>query len=209
MVKLKGPALSQEASGQLAKTLTFAQLKKSPYLKTISIPKQPRTPEQMIPRIIVGFLGKNWRNLSQAQKATWSPRANALHLSPYHAFVRVNAKRFSTWRAPSKQDPATEAGVPGPINSLTAVGGKGYVKLQVTRWGPPLMWGFILQRSTAWPMPPKFLEQVAVFVMNPIGLVTTYYDTGLAPGVYYHGVRHFYPTGLLHTNFPVTTTTVT
>jgi len=196
MVKLTGPGLSSAASGSLADTITFSKCKGQHYLRKHSKPANPRTAPQTSPRAIMRFLSQAWTALPDPQKASWQPRATTLNVSPYHAFLHANLRRWSQFRAPSQTDPASETGTQPYATFFKCYGGSGCAYIELKIYTLHNGWGFILFRSTAPTFPTGPTNALRLFPITETG--TIYYtDPDLTPGTYYYNARHFTTEGLL------------
>lgn len=144
MVVLKTPLGSQRASGSLAGVLTFREAQARHVAGIKSNPKQPRTLAQRATRIWMAWLSKQWSTLSFLQKRTWLNYADSPLLSPYHAYIRYNTRRWITQPgdatfpdefhfAPSIEYPASEAALQSDRINQTTGAGPGYIwhKFQV------------------------------------------------------------------------------
>lgn len=118
MVKVYGPAMSIDASGTLAKTITFSKWKGRNYLRSRVIPSNPQSGAQTGRRGMFAFLSQAWNALSVADKATWQDHADELVASCFNAYVSDNMKRWHNFRGPTQAFPATETGTPSD-NAIT------------------------------------------------------------------------------------------
>lgn len=138
MVVLKTPLGSQRASGTLAGALTFRQAHSRNVASIKSNPKQPRTLAQRATRIWMTWLSKQWATLSFLERHTWLNYAASPLLSPYHAYIRYNTKRWITQPgianypdefhfAPSINYPAGEDTATMSLYTHTSGGGPGLI----------------------------------------------------------------------------------
>lgn len=207
MVKLTGPCLSTEAHGKLANAVAFTTSKRGTSLKKHQAPKQPNTGKQLSARAIIKWLSENWKLLSDPQKATWTARAQHLHVARYHAFIAYNADRWNNFLAPSKEYPATET-PPGPNSPTFQLLPR--IKMARLRIGIPtgsIPWGLAVQRSTS-PIGIPTHDTTVHFMLQDAASVVFWFDTPLATGTYYYKVQPFTETGLKGTGSPVRTVVI-
>lgn len=195
MIKLIGPGLSTEASGKLADAIVFSHSAKRAYAKAHAAPKNPKTPGQLGVRANMKFLAQIWQTLTPAQQASWEDPANLAGVYPYHAFISVNAFRWSTYRTPSKEHPATETTTPGNITNWQALPKVAHAYLRVMTIATPHPWGFIFYRAPATGFTPDRSNAIG-FIEKIPGTPNIYLDTPLLPGTYYYRVTSFHETGL-------------
>lgn len=189
MIKLYGPAISQDATGKLADALIFSKSKKRAYAKAHANPAQPRTPKQLSVRTMTTWLNNWWRTLTTAQQATWQDRAESYHLPRYHAFHKANKLRWTNYLAPSNVDPPTSTPT---IPSLPSDGFTAGVKCAIARiryGGPPTTEAFIIFRVTGPADPPTQQNAIHILTAPPPGIWVTWRDTPLATGTYWYWVR--------------------
>lgn len=208
MVKLTGPMHSTTALGTVAKTLIFSQSKNTNYMKTHAAPKNPKTDLQVSVRALVKFLSENWKTLSLAQQQSWFLKATSKNIHLYHAYIGANQSRWTTFRAPSKQDPATET-LPAPANPLiTAFPSGSTAVLRI--WSPTgaMPWGLFIHRGTITNFP-RLRENVIGILLQDIAADVYYYDKNLTPGTYYYRAIPFTETGLKGPNSAQRTVVIT
>jgi len=208
MIKLKAPGLSPDASGSLADALTFSTAKGRAYAKKHAAPKQPRTQAQLAVQTMTGFLAHEWKNLSPADHATWSARANLTRIYPYHAYIAANAKRWHNFRSPSKQDPATEATPPIDNGLWHATVGYRQVTLDFYNYPSPNYWACCFYRWSNTPYIPS-LDQIIIIKAADPGTYTYAKDAYLQPGVYRYMHNYISIDGLMGSNTDVKIRTVT
>jgi len=196
MVKLKGPIHALEASGTIADILTIAADARGAYARRKPIPSQPRTPGQLTVRALMKWLAQEWQQLTPAEQATWQEMADARSVAPYHCFVAENHHRWTSYLAPSKEYPATEAGYKPKATNIVGTGGPGYAEVTVLNQVTWPDWGWIIYRDTS-PMLTKTRTDARAFIRKDFGQPSTWRDTPLAPGTYYYACQGFHTTGKL------------
>ena len=112
MAKLDGPLMSMGASGSIGGVLTFGANKGRNFVRRLVIPSNPQSAAQTGVRSMMGWMGKEWAQLSAGNQATWQTKATQFNISPFNAFVKQGMDNWSNALAPQRQDPA-EAAAPG------------------------------------------------------------------------------------------------
>lgn len=189
MIKLTGPALSEEAAGKLAGVLSFAKSKKGTYAKKLTAPAQPRTGPQVGVRAVMKFLAQEWKGISPTRQDTWQARAAQMELYKYHAYISGNQIRWRSFLGLTQQDPAPTAGTnpDAPLLYADPLIAQAIIKTQAVGSGG--VWGYFLFRSTTGGFTPAVDNCVAVFAKQ--AYVSVYYDTPLEPGTYYYRAQGF------------------
>ena len=90
-----------EAHGALNKTLIFARLGGTSYVKNYNTPANPKSSAQMGIRCMSKFLTQNWSALTEPQKAKFQTLAEEWNLSRYHAYLRFNSQRWNAHLLPT------------------------------------------------------------------------------------------------------------
>src|SRR3990172_3936660 len=137
MVKVNGPLMSFDASGTIAKTATFSKWKGRNYVRSRVIPSNPQSAAQVSMRSMMKFLSQIWAGLTAANKATWDTAADASAISPFNAFVAGGMARWNSYKSPSKEDPAAEAGAGGAAPTTTPTAGVKEITLSIADGAPP------------------------------------------------------------------------
>lgn len=194
-MKLKGPSVSAEASGSLADVLTYSHSNKTGYAKKHAAPSNPRSGAQVSIRAAVKFLSQRWHYLSPAQKLTWAPQAETLHVAHYHAFIRYNMKRWGNFKSPTKEHPAAETSTVPKVPYTDGVSGIKMATINEYVQIPPPLWGYILMRSTANITAPDRDLVVALFPYFWPDTNTFYVDQ-LKTGTYYYRALAFNHDGI-------------
>jgi len=90
MAKVKMPLLGVKASGQLGKSAVFGSWKGVQYARTLVIPKNPRTEEQMLTRNTFSFLNELWKLLPAEAIRVWELFSSGKPLTSRNAFLQRN-----------------------------------------------------------------------------------------------------------------------
>ncbi len=195
MVKLKGPCVSDEASGKLAQALIFSTAKKRAYVKQHADPTQPRTGPQRTVRASMKWLSQQWSNVSTADRDTWLEIAHDHQVAPYHAFIKYNQARWATFRTATKVYPAAETSTTPKAPFTSGAIGIKMATINLPTQIPPPLWGYALMRNTA---PIGASQWDLVVAMFPYFWpdTNTYYVDQLETGTYYYRTFAFNPDGV-------------
>jgi len=90
MAKVKMPLLGVKASGQLGKSAVFGSWKGVQYARTLVIPKNPRTEEQMLTRNTFLFLNELWKLLPAEVVRVWQQFSAGKPMTDRNAFMQRN-----------------------------------------------------------------------------------------------------------------------
>ena len=107
MVKLSAPCMSFDAAGSLGNRLTFSKLRKTNYATRFHTPRNPQSAGQSATRIGRQQIIDLWSTLSDDEQASWETIATRKRLSPVHAFMQVNCRRWASDLLPKKTPDAT------------------------------------------------------------------------------------------------------
>jgi hypothetical protein len=101
MAKLSGPLFSLAARGALGKSLIFSKVGKTPYVKKNFSPANPQSAKQSTTRFFAKWITQLWSQIDQSYKANFYEMADQMQLSPYHAFIGFNMRRWADGLMPS------------------------------------------------------------------------------------------------------------
>lgn len=185
MVKTKSPFLSASAAGSLAGTLIAQQWKGRSYLRTSSIPSNPKSGKQVGVRVMFGFLTKSWLNLTQAARDSWAEDALRLNITPFDKFLQTNLLRHALNTTPGQTHPIGNTGEGSLVvtNSATPQGRGLLVTTNVFRLRDG--WGLQLHRAQTPGFVPALENTIAVILSTSVG-PQTHFDKPLAPGTYWY-----------------------
>lgn len=102
MTIVQAPCSSIEAHGTIANTTTYAKLRRTAYTKAHFTPSNPQSDAQTATRLMRQWLITTWATLTAAEKAAWEALAENYRLSPYHAFLKINCRRWASDLLPQK-----------------------------------------------------------------------------------------------------------
>jgi len=198
MVKVTGPAMSIEASGQLGNVLVAARWKGRPYIRSLTKPTNKKTPAQTGIRAMMQFLSQRWKPLGAIIQATWIDLAKTTNVSPFNAYIAHNMRRWREGRGPTQGFPATESFYT-PAVTLTAAGSQRHANLSVTpEWDVGIN-GIMICRDTAPISAPTWRLAIKILFFDT-GDGQNWTDAPLAEGTYYYMSQAFNTNGSLSPN---------
>jgi len=184
MARVTGPLMSFDASGSIAGAVVFSKWRGRNYVRRHAVPSNPRTTAQLAARSIIAFLGAQWASLAANIQATWLDGSEALKISPFNEYVRVNARNWRDQLAPSQATPTARDKTAG-TNALGSptVGGR-QVSVPYTFSEGSDDWAICLCRSmvTGFTAGPSNVVQIVAVADS----TDVFVDGPLEPGVYYY-----------------------
>jgi hypothetical protein len=198
MVKLKGPILSLEASGSLAKTVIVQQNKGRTYMRKLSSPSQPLAAGQVGNRTMFRHLTSHWSDLSAADQATWNPPAEDQNITAFDAYLRENLQRWGIGKDPGNAYPVAEDDSAGVANLIVLLPqGRGVqVAFQLSTIDQNQ--GFRIHRNIAPGIPAS--NDNLVWIKSPIGIpADSWFDTPREPDQYWYRLVPFSDHGVTGT----------
>jgi hypothetical protein len=144
-MKVTAPLFSLDASGSLGGAIVASKWKGRNYMRRLVIPANPRSGGQTANRALIAFLSQVWAGLTAPNQATWNALAAQGNFSPFNAFVRADAMRWTQLKYPSKEPSPTEAGFGGTVNVVTVAGEVGQATGQFTNTVAGVNpWGYVV-----------------------------------------------------------------
>jgi len=208
MVKVTGPASSNEASGSINKTHVHSTWKGRNYVRTNQTPRDPKSDDQVSLRAMWKWLSEMWSTLTGDEQATWLSIANDETFSPANAFLQFNQTEWSNFQAPSKTFPA-DRDDPLPAKTLWTASGEIHHAVLLSRLGAfGSNWGRILFRGPTG-FSPSPANAIAIVTMDVRNELVTYLDQPLEAGVYFYNARNFGADGRMSGNLGERMVTVT
>lgn len=125
MAGVRGGLFSLDASGSIAKTLTFSKWKGRPYVRQLVKPSNPRSIAQRGVRATFGFCALNYAFLTVPQQDSWQFVANAKLITALNAWTsdaQLNRKQDKGIRLDTTGDFSS---TPTPGTALAATAGFG------------------------------------------------------------------------------------
>lgn len=183
MVRTRGPLLSVNATGTLAKMLIHSSCRGTSYTKRHVIPHDPKTAKQMAGRAYMRWLTRNWAQVTTPQRNTWAALAESLNLPQYQAYLKHNATRWASFHGPTNAYPATDIQGDWAFDSLAVLGEVKQIKIDVYIYPEANVLAVALHRSAEGD-PPTPINLVAIITGTGLEVVT-WYDTNVIPGIEY------------------------
>ncbi len=195
MVKLQGPCLSLEASGQLGGAIVFSKWKGRPYARALVKPANPKSGGQVGVRAMFKFLSQNWAALSSGLKASWETRADQTVISPFNAYMSLNQERWRNFLGPTQQDPALENLTNDVITNEAALAGERQItvsgdvaNVETNNWGVVIFRSLSAIFTTTW-------DKAIAIIFVESGISFLFVDSPLVPDTYYYNFRPFTAAG--------------
>lgn len=132
MARVQGPLFSEDASGTIAKVITYAKWKGRNYVRSRVTPHNPRSGLQVGMRAMMRFLTQHWASgLSTGEKSSWNALGKSQEISPFNGYVQYNQRRTRQDLGVTNANPAN----PGaPEAAPTAVVATALPKGVVLTW---------------------------------------------------------------------------
>ena len=209
MARTVGPLMSLEASGSVAKTLTYSRWKGRPYVRQLVTPANPRSPLQVSTRAIMRFLSQQWTpGVTALKQATWDALAKMDSISPFNAFVRENLRQWTQFLPPSEATPITRAATLQTFTSLpAATGGVRQVTIDWTTLLINAGWGLLIFGPGVGAVTPA-RDNLAYCALSGAGAQSAVL-TPVAAGTWHYNFMSFTNDGKLSTALGDVTATVT
>jgi hypothetical protein len=197
MARTTGPLMSLDASGSIAKTLTFAKWKGRPYVRQLVTPANPRSVAQYYNRAMMAFLSQQWATIAGGFQATFDDIAKQMTVSPFNAYTSYNRKRWTQSLSPTNRLPP---GATGPADALSAhseVAGVRQITGTVTDATNIDNWGCAIAVDAAnGATPPINLTRLVIPIK--VGTAVAFTIPNLDPGTYSVQYFLFGYTGSIH-----------
>lgn len=190
MVKLKGPAASIAAAGQLGSSLVFANWKGRQYARKLTVPKQPRPLSQVASRALHAFLTTQWTSIPPDRRDDWLGTPQHPDLDNYRRYLAENLRTWITGQPPSQIYPATRVGAYAALSGWTFTNQGRAMIHNIDCTGGDHRWGMIIQRHTSdFDFTP--LTHTVLILPTPDITTITWTDGPLPPAVYHYRIRPF------------------
>lgn len=208
MAKVKGPLFSGTAAGSLAQTLSFLPGAGTPAVRIYRASSFTQSAPQSAQEAMYGFLAREWRTLTSAQRDTWLNAEPQSSRSAYNEYIKANLFRWKNGKAPSQAWPPTETGNPAIITPITATGGRHHASFKFGANPPLQRWGIMIHRSTTAGFPA--LRNNCIQIIHYITPNTkSWDDLDLTPATYRYRFVRFTTAGFKSTPSAQTTVVVT
>lgn len=142
MAKVKGPLLSLGATGQIGKSVVFANWRGVPYARQHVVPANPRTTAQTLTRNVFQYADDQYKRMLTLAQAVWEAVAKGKAFTARNAFIKNYVRNL---RAESDfTDYIASPGVNGglPLLTFSAVTGSGSGEIDVEATIPPVPVGW-------------------------------------------------------------------
>jgi len=184
MARTTAPLFSLDASGTIAKAITFSKWRGRQYVRRHAIPKNPQSPAQVGIRSALKFLTQAYADIVDTIAATFTIPAKDANISLLNAYVKYNMSRWRMGHGLTPTFPATDAIVTVTITqSLT--GGQRNVLVSVTPSASTAVWAIAIYRDTATIVTINWNLCIAIVPIDGTNAVK-YTDGPLAPGTYHY-----------------------
>jgi hypothetical protein len=94
MATIKGPLFSLDASGSLAKTVTYSKWKGRNYVRQHVIPQNPQSTNQVNVRTAWDLLVVSFQGEAAPEKASWDAFAEQFNMSGFNQYISRGMKEY-------------------------------------------------------------------------------------------------------------------
>lgn len=94
MARVKGPLFSLDASGSLAKTVTYSKWKGRNYVRQHVIPQNPQSTSQTNVRVAWDLLVVSWQARIAGDKTVWNAFAVQFEMSGFNQYISRGMKEY-------------------------------------------------------------------------------------------------------------------
>lgn len=187
MARVSAPLLSLDASGTLAKAITFSKWKGRNYVRTRVIPANPRSGLQVGMRAgIAGYPGMWNLQMSAATRALWNAAVGSEAISGFNLFTRVSQKSLRNNYAPilstTDQDQSDAPAAPGDAAAV-----QDGVDMDITWTVVGGAFGILVFHSLTTPITAAIGNLIAVVRSN----IALYTHRNPGVGTHYYDVRSY------------------
>jgi hypothetical protein len=177
--------MSLDASGSVAKAITFSKWKGRNYVRQLVKPHNPKTAAQMGVRACMRFLTQAWAAIKATSASSYLAAADAKKISTFDAYISLNLQRWRQGMGITKSATAAETSTAVTITMAAPAGGQRNVEIGLTPSAATHIWGIALYRSTAAIVTANWNNCIAIIPANAANQVT-YTDAPLDAGVYHY-----------------------
>lgn len=149
MVKLKGPMSSVSAAGTVGKTLVFSNWRGRAYARKLTLPAQPRPPQQLASRAAHSFLTDQWDNLDGSYKISWDDHPRFATTDLFRAYLHENLRTWNINLATSALYPTPRTQTHGTIIGFQANPQGRRAEFSITVLAANQSWGLMLLHDSA------------------------------------------------------------
>ena len=102
MAVVQAPLFGLGASGSIGGSIVFSSWRGRPYVRRLSIPKNPKSGLQVGMRSVFKYITQAWAALTQNDKDNWITLAEATNITELNAMVAFNQKRARINQGPMR-----------------------------------------------------------------------------------------------------------
>jgi hypothetical protein len=176
--------MSLDASGTIGGVLTFSKWKGRPYVRTRTIPANPKTAAQLGVRSAMKFLAQAWASIGASPQLSWDAAADANKVSPFNAFTSANMAHWRDGMCPGKTNTLLRTTAAAAVTATTAGDLGRYAFSSVTLGAGVGQWGLIVYMSAVTGFTPAW-NNARLLVPAAPGGDTDISIGPLASGTYY------------------------
>jgi len=123
MARVHAPLMSLDASGSVAKAITFSKWKGRNYVRELVTPHNPKSGLQTGQRAAVTWSTKQYASIGATAQANWKSQGKAKNISPINAMVHLNGQRARQDKPPYKDPNITSATAEAAPTAVVATAG--------------------------------------------------------------------------------------
>lgn len=184
MATTKGPLFSMDASGTIAKAVTYSKWKGINYVRRHAIPYNPKAATQVAVRAMFKAMTQAWAGIGAVAQATWDALTSGQDKSPFNSYVGYNLSRYRDGLGFAFSYPYAGAGTAPGAPTTTPTGGVRHVNLSIADGANPGDFCMICKGLTGFT--PSWANCIAI--VPRVGTPTVYVDSPLNPGTYYYRI---------------------
>lgn len=192
MALVNGPLFSVSARGQIARAIAYASPKGRAHVRRYQIPSDPFTLAQRPMRMLMRFIGSQWKTFTEQTQDTWEQQARYYGLPKFQVYTRTNLLRIRFSLPPTQTYPPAETPPNCWIGGIAAFGTKGKIEGWVqAQPAPTNTWGAIIFCLPGTTNPQGDFDAACGFQETPDNTKQQYAINKLAPGPYRLGAQTF------------------
>jgi hypothetical protein len=189
--------MSMDASGTVAKAITFSKWKGRNYVRQCIKPHNPKTAAQTGVRACMKFLTQAWAAIKATVEADYLTLADASKISPFNEYIRQNLRRWRMGEGISKDYPAEETATAVTI-TMSLTGGQRNIEVSVDPSAETDGWGIAIYRDTSEITTANWNNCIAIVPIDGTNAVI-YTDAPLDAGTYHYRAAFVNDAGILGT----------
>lgn len=197
MALVNGPLMSMDASGSVAKAITFSKWKGRNYVRQLIKPHNPKTAAQLGVRAAMKFLTQGWAAIKAASESSYLTLADAAKISPFNEYIRQNLRRWRMGEGLTQSFPAAETPTAVTI-TMGLTGGQRNIEVSVDPSAATDGWGIAIYRDTAEITTANWNNCIAIVPIDGTNAVI-YTDAPLDAGTYHYRAAFINDDGVIGT----------